>query len=217
MEIYIGFDFARADTQKLPSYLRRRHRRWPSDAVPCSTVGLVQSGIIFRSKLSFPGWHYPDRARPADGGSKFDQHAAGGAHCRIPHQLAWRRRSALQSRKARHVLRCFPNLAVFNGDGSRGKSRAGSDSCKGLYVIEVFPAIALASLDTRFFGRLRAPRYNPDRKKTFIWGIGSVWQKPLRENPTCLGARACGMVPHRRENRPARKADQDKSIPCSAC
>lgn len=37
----------------------------------------------------------------------------------------------------------------------------------GLHIMEVFPALALASLDTAFFGRLKGPRYNPDRKKTF--------------------------------------------------
>jgi predicted RNase H-like nuclease len=35
----------------------------------------------------------------------------------------------------------------------------------GLYLMEVFPALALASLG--FFGRLAAPRYNPGRRKTF--------------------------------------------------
>lgn len=38
---------------------------------------------------------------------------------------------------------------------------------QGLHLIEVFPAIALASMDERFFGRHRGPRYNPDRRKTF--------------------------------------------------
>ncbi len=37
----------------------------------------------------------------------------------------------------------------------------------GLYLMEVFPALALASLGVEFFGRLRGPRYNPDRWKTF--------------------------------------------------
>lgn len=37
----------------------------------------------------------------------------------------------------------------------------------GLYLMEVFPALALASLDTEFFGRLVAPKYNPARRKTF--------------------------------------------------
>ena len=37
----------------------------------------------------------------------------------------------------------------------------------GLYLMEVFPALALASMGARFFSRLGAPRYNPGRKKTF--------------------------------------------------
>lgn len=38
---------------------------------------------------------------------------------------------------------------------------------RGLYLMEVFPALALASMDARFFERRRAPKYNPDRRKTF--------------------------------------------------
>lgn len=34
---------------------------------------------------------------------------------------------------------------------------------RGLHLIEVFPALALPSLDDRFFGRRRAPKYNPIR------------------------------------------------------
>ena len=37
----------------------------------------------------------------------------------------------------------------------------------GLYLMEVFPALALASLGFEFFGRLAGPKYNPDRRKTF--------------------------------------------------
>ena len=37
----------------------------------------------------------------------------------------------------------------------------------GLYLMEVFPALALASLGNGFFGRLAGPRYNPARRKTF--------------------------------------------------
>lgn len=42
----------------------------------------------------------------------------------------------------------------------------------GLYLVEVFPALALPSLDPAFFGRLAGPRYNPARRKTFQ--IGSL-------------------------------------------
>ena len=38
---------------------------------------------------------------------------------------------------------------------------------KGLHLMEVFPALALPSLDSGFFGRLAGPKYNPDRRKTF--------------------------------------------------
>ena len=41
-------------------------------------------------------------------------------------------------------------------------------AASGLYLMEVFPALALPSLDTGFFGRLSAPRYNPGRMKTFL-------------------------------------------------
>jgi predicted RNase H-like nuclease len=37
----------------------------------------------------------------------------------------------------------------------------------GLFVIEVFPALALPSIDPTFLGRLEGPRYNPQRRKTF--------------------------------------------------
>jgi predicted RNase H-like nuclease len=40
----------------------------------------------------------------------------------------------------------------------------------GLYLVEVFPALALPSLDESFFGRNAAPKYNPGRRKTFRSG-----------------------------------------------
>lgn len=39
---------------------------------------------------------------------------------------------------------------------------------EGLYLMEVFPALALASLDVGFFGRRKAPKYNPDNRKKFL-------------------------------------------------
>ncbi|MBV9825505.1 MAG: DUF429 domain-containing protein [Alphaproteobacteria bacterium] len=40
-------------------------------------------------------------------------------------------------------------------------------AARGCYLMEVFPALALASISTEFFGRLKGPRYNPSRRKTF--------------------------------------------------
>jgi predicted RNase H-like nuclease len=38
---------------------------------------------------------------------------------------------------------------------------------EGVHLMEVFPALALASFSPKFFGRLMGPRYNPARRKTF--------------------------------------------------
>jgi predicted RNase H-like nuclease len=38
---------------------------------------------------------------------------------------------------------------------------------RGRHLIEVFPALALASLGDDFFGRSTGPRYNPGRRRTF--------------------------------------------------
>ena len=40
-------------------------------------------------------------------------------------------------------------------------------SSTGLFLIEVFPALAWPTLDLAYFGRKLGPRYNPDRRKTF--------------------------------------------------
>lgn len=41
------------------------------------------------------------------------------------------------------------------------------EATAGLFLMEVFPALALPSLDPAFCGRLLGPRYNPARRKTF--------------------------------------------------
>ena len=38
---------------------------------------------------------------------------------------------------------------------------------QGLFLIEVFPALALPSLEAAYFGRLVAPRYNPANRRRF--------------------------------------------------
>lgn len=43
----------------------------------------------------------------------------------------------------------------------------------GLFIIEVFPALALAAFEARFNGRLKAPKYNPANRKSFGETIGS--------------------------------------------
>jgi predicted RNase H-like nuclease len=37
----------------------------------------------------------------------------------------------------------------------------------GLFIVEVFPALALATFEARFHGRLKAPKYNPANRRKF--------------------------------------------------
>lgn len=91
---------------------------------------------------------------------------------------------------------------------------------QGLFLIEVFPALAIPSLDSAYFGPLAAPRYNPGNKKRFRlsdWigvttmvnrhantlGLSSLatWarkasfiSKPIKSDQDKLDAAICGLV-----------------------
>lgn len=84
-------------------------------------------------------------------------------------------------------------------------------AANGLYMMEVFPAIALPSFDPRFFGRLNAPKYNPDRRKTFrladwvrVADSAVQWALLLGCQELAEWCRFAGKIV------PPRKADQDK-------
>lgn len=88
----------------------------------------------------------------------------------------------------------------------------------GLHVMEVFPALALASLDSRFFGRLRGPRYNPDRKKTFLMADWRRVTEAAARQAEALGCEALAEWCRTAETvANPRKADQDRldSVICS--
>lgn len=51
--------------------------------------------------------------------------------------------------------------------GAMENPEASRSASAGLFLMEVFPALALPSLDPLFCGRLLGPRYNPARRKTF--------------------------------------------------
>lgn len=80
----------------------------------------------------------------------------------------------------------------------------------GLHLIEVFPALALASVDSTFFGRMAAPRYNPARRKTYKaadWRrVGTATAEAFRRHGLEDVASWCDAMSTM--ERP-RKADQD--------
>jgi predicted RNase H-like nuclease len=79
----------------------------------------------------------------------------------------------------------------------------------GLYLVEVFPALSLAALDQAFFGRLRQPKYNPDRRTFSI----DAWRRVSSTTAQELGRFGCHQLTefcHGLGSKPRpRKADQD--------
>lgn len=51
--------------------------------------------------------------------------------------------------------------------GASDDAEAARSANAGMFLIEVFPALALPSLEAAHFGRLLAPRYNPEKRKRF--------------------------------------------------
>lgn len=94
--------------------------------------------------------------------------------------------------------------AVEDPEGAR---RARS----GRFLIEVFPALAVASLEAGFLGRRLGPRYNPARRKTFRM---DDWTRLVAALAT-YGARdgidgLAGFVAELATPSAPRKADQDR-------
>ena len=80
----------------------------------------------------------------------------------------------------------------------------------GLYLIEVFPALALASLDADFFGRLCGPKYNPKNRSKFRpndWG--RVAEAIAREAEALGCEELAGWSRNAGDITQPKKADQD--------
>ena len=111
-------------------------------------------------------------------------------------------------------------LGMFDDDAPiwRFKTELGAEedpersriAATGLFLIEVFPALALASLDEGFCMRLKGPRYNPGRRKTFKiddWHrvLGAVVQYAQQ---AAIGGLADWCIDHTGIKSP-KKSDQD--------
>lgn len=89
--------------------------------------------------------------------------------------------------------------------------RASRGAQEGLFLMEVFPALALPSLDEAFCGRLLGPRYNPARRKTFTL---AGWQAVIAAVRRRAVAEAVDGLADWADNLTAvevpRKSDQDR-------
>lgn len=95
--------------------------------------------------------------------------------------------------------------------GAQERPEEARTASSGLHLMEVFPALALPSLDQQFFGRLAEPRYNPARKKTYRVGDWERVAKAAARNFEEFGAlSAAAWCTTQSENNAPKKADQDR-------
>ena len=104
-----------------------------------------------------------------------------------------------------------PIWTFKNALGATEDPELARQSEAGLFIVEVFPALALAGINAAYCNRLAGPRYNPARRKTFNL---SHWANVV-ETVDAFGSAAnvAGLRDWCRSqirlDRP-RKADQDK-------
>ena len=81
---------------------------------------------------------------------------------------------------------------------------------RGLHLMEVFPALALASLDANFFGQGKGPRYNPARRTFRMGDWSAVVDAAQREAASFGCAPLVAWLGEQRAISAPRKADQDR-------
>ena len=82
---------------------------------------------------------------------------------------------------------------------------------RGLHLMEVFPALALASLKPAFFDLRKGPRYNPARRKTFRMGDWQAVVETATSEATNFGCAALvAWLEEMRTNAAPTKGHQDR-------
>lgn len=103
-----------------------------------------------------------------------------------------------------------PVWAFKSALGATEDPEGARNVASGVFIAEVFPALALPSLATEFCGRLLGPRYNPGRRKTFrmeYWN--SVLNCVATIGATLRIADLADWCEQHRLAMPPRKGDQD--------
>ena len=130
-------------------------------------ASLVSRGQVFVQRHQ-PGYKCADRKPSHAARGEGQHHTAQGSQAIL---------FVISAAPVRAPVPDFARVGMFCADtpvwrflsalGAVEDPEAARAASQGIFVMEVFPAIALASFEESFFGRLAGPRYNPDRRKTF--------------------------------------------------
>lgn len=219
MDVYVGFDSAWTDNAKAPGAI--------------SAVGLDEQKVV--------QWHAPrlvsfaqaldfiHSIKPADGVTliALDQptivpNATGlrPVERAAASVISWMGGGVQPSNTGKLGMFCpaSPIWGFLQSLGAIEEPEVARKAATGVHVMEVFPALALASIAPHCFRRLGAPKYNPANSKKFKM---ADWQTVANVAAAEASAFRCeAMAQWCRESaelQKPRKADQDKldSVLCT--
>jgi predicted RNase H-like nuclease len=127
--------------------------------------------------------------------------------------ISWLGGGVQPSNRGRRGMFCdaSPIWRFLTALGAEERPEQARVAANGLYLMEVFPALALPSFDNGFFGRLNGPRYNPDRRKTFLMADWiRVAETAARESHALGCEELAEWCRTAGRNAQPQKADQDK-------
>lgn len=168
MDVYIGFDSAWADNPKAPGAIAACEfdEGKPTRFHAPRLVSFAEALVFIREVRSATGCtlcalDQPTVVPNASSMRPVERTAAS--------LVSWIGGGVQPSNTSKIGMFCpaspiWPFLSSLGAEESPEYARTATS---GLHLIEVFPALALPSIDGNFFGRLAGPRYNPERKKTF--------------------------------------------------
>lgn len=209
---YVGFDSAWTDNEKAPGAI-------------CAI--LLRPGVA-------PEFHAPRLTRFADALAFIETTSAGSDHTLIaldqptivpnasgmrPAErvaaaaISWMGGGVQPANRGKTGMFCdtapiWPFLAAL---GATEDPPAARTATRGRYLMEVFPALALASLEPAFFARRGAPKYNPANRRHFrlddwraVAATTASWFERWALVEPASWCRAAGALSS------PRKADQDR-------
>lgn len=165
---FVGFDSAWTDNPKAPGALAAV-RLAPGEApvfCPPQLVNFSQALTAIRkieatATFTVVALDQPTIVTNANGMRPVERVAAS--------LISWMGGGVQPSNRGRKGMFCdaspiWPFLQML---GASEDPVAARHAAAGLHLVEVFPALALASLDAAFFARAGSPKYNPARRRTF--------------------------------------------------
>jgi predicted RNase H-like nuclease len=168
MVSYIGFDSAWTDNPKAPGAIcavsiKGRHE---TQFYPPKLVSFDQALTFIRSLHRDSGTTLVALDQPTVVANSTGMRPVERVAASL---ISWLGGGVQPSNRGRLGMFCdaSPIWSFLSALGAVEDPERARTAAEGLHLMEVFPALALASLGAGFFGRLAAPRYNPARRKTF--------------------------------------------------